>query len=330
LNLAAVALTAILGFLYWLFSSSARGILELNVLLPMMVTSLYYVWFINGNSFFASLRKTFQQEMVILTTRFVLVGFLVVFTLADIHNLPLFVSLYSLILCGGVAVEILLLFKILEWPHKFPSIRDLKAILAETIWPHLDFLAFNLYPAVLIVISGVFLEKAQIGRISFAIQIINLIFLLSTTAHLRVSTYVANVGFRAKILELKKLFYWTLGLSCIGSILIYFGLHFLVKTPHLASFEGVAGLFAIATLSIPGYLIYQFFNPIWLEMKKIRESAVLNLVNFVIVLILSPLILRVYQEDGGMILFSIFHLGLLAAQMILYLRVTRARVAVGS
>jgi len=140
---------------------------------------------------------------------------------------------------------------------------------------------------------------------------------------LRVSAYVSSEGFRAKIAQLKKLFYWTLALSCIGSSVIYLGLHFLVRTPHLMSFEGVADLFAIAALSIPGYLIYQFFNPIWLELKKIRESAILNVINFALALSISPYILQRYQENGGLYLFSFFHLGLFTAQMILYWRVTR-------
>jgi len=320
LNIGAIILTSLLGYCFWNFSLSAHEHLSAHMLIPFLATSIFYVWNVNGNLFFASFQRTHEQEIIILITRFALVSFLILFTVIDVKNLFYFICFYSLILSLGSVSEFILLLRIVGRKHHFPNWKNLKTILQETIWPHLDFLSFNLYPLLLVLIAGKYLETAKIGRINFAIQIINLIFLLSTTANIRVNAYVSNFGFRTKLEQIKKLFWWTFFVSTVASLLALLVLSQLSTTSYLGSFDGVATLFGIAIFSIPGYMAYQFLNPILLEMKRIKESAYINLFNSFIVIILSPFLIEFYNEIGSMVLFALFHIGLLFGQYFVFLR----------
>lgn len=318
LNFYAFILTCIIGLIFWVSSDSAQKILDLKILFSLAVLSIYYVWNVNGNSLFAAFLKTPLQEIVILVTRFVMLLFLIVFLFFDIEDLGRFTLYYSLILSGGVLFEIGFLLYVVKPSFELFSRRELTKTFFKSLLPHLDFLAFNSYPLMLVVISGWYLEKAGIGRVNFALQVINLIFLLSTTANIRVSAYMSDVGIAQRQSQFNKLFRATLLLSLFAVIAVYFLLRFLTKTTYFGSFEGASQLFLIISLSVPGYMMYQFFNPIWLERKVVKQSAFLNTFFLLLTLLISPYFLNHWGEIGMACLFSIFHIFLLISQLILY------------
>jgi O-antigen/teichoic acid export membrane protein len=318
LNLYAFILTCIIGLLFWGFSESAQNILDFKILVALAITSVYYVWNINGNSIFAAFLKTPLQETVILVTRFVMLSFLIIFLFFDIKDLSHFVLFYASILSCGVLFEVGFLIYVVRPRFELFSRRELAQTFYKSFLPHLDFLAFNSYPLILVVISGWYLGKSEIGRVNFALQVINLIFLLSTTAHIRVSAYVSDVGIEARLSQFKRLLRATFLLSVGAVIVVYFLLKFLTKTTYFGSFEGASQLFLIVSLSVPGYMLYQFFNPIWLEKRLVKRSAFLNTFFLIVTLAISPFFLKQWGETGMACLFSIFHLFLLISQVILY------------
>lgn len=318
LNMYAFILTCIIGLLFWAGSQSAQKILDLKILISLSITSIYYVWNINGNSIFAAFLKTPLQETVILVTRFVMLAFLVMFLFLDIADLGRFVFFYAAILSLGVLFEIGFLIYVVRPRFELFSRSDLLSTLYKSLLPHLDFLAFNSYPLMLVVISGWYLEKAEIGRVNFALQVINLIFLLSTTANIRVSAYMSDVGIAERQSQFNKLFKGTLFLSLLAVGAVYYLLKILTKTSYFGSFDGANNLFLIVSLSVPGYMMYQFFNPIWLEKKVVKQSAWLNTFFLFLTLCISPYFLKNFGENGMACLFSIFHVFLLISQLILY------------
>lgn len=318
LNLYAFILTCLVGLLFGVMSESAQKILDWKILLSISITSIYYVWNINGNSIFAAFLKTPLQETVILVTRFLMLSFLIVFLFLEIKDLSRFIFFYAVILSGGVLFEIGFLLYVVKPSFELFSRKHLVKTFYGSITPHLDYLAFNSYPLMLVVLSGWYLEKAEIGRVNFALQVINLIFLLSTTANIRVSAYMSDVGIAQRQKQFDKLLRGTLLLSLVAVIAVFFILKFLTKTSYFGSFEGTSELFLIISASVPGYMMYQFYNPIWLEKKVVKHSAYLNLFFLFLTLLISPYFLNQWREIGMACLFSIFHVFLLISQVILF------------
>jgi O-antigen/teichoic acid export membrane protein len=318
LNLASTIMTVLLGWAFWLASGSAQRILESRVVMALMAISLFSVWNINGNSLFAAFQKTKQQEFVILATRLVLTVFLGVFLILGSTNFILFLSGYTAILALGVLSEWLLLGKILHGPQQILAWMDIRSALSQSFWPHVDFLAFNLFPLLLILIAGQYIERSSLGRISFAIQIINLVFLLSTTANIRISAYVSVHGFGNKLQQIKKLFWGTFVLSSLGALAIIPILNFLTSQNTFNSFAGVGILFKIAVLSLPGFLTYQFLYPLWLENGMMRISAIFNLVSLAFACAITPFLVSHFEEKGALWSFTIFHFGCLLSQLLVY------------
>jgi O-antigen/teichoic acid export membrane protein len=318
LNGLSTIVTAVLGCLFWYFSASAQKILDLDVLLPLMATSVFYVWTVNGNSLFAAFQNTKKQEWIILTTRLLLILFLAVYLLLDSKNFVAFLSIYSAILGFGVFAEWILLRQTFHWPKRLLSSLNLRSALSGAWWPHIDFLAFYIYPLVLIIFAGQYLEKSGVGRVNFALQLVSLVFLLSTTANIRVNAYVSNFGYKAKIPQIKKLFWGTLFLSFFLALAASPALGWLTLRDSFSSFQGVGSLFAIATLAIPGYLMYHFLNPLWLEAGLMRTSALLNLLSTSVACALSPFLISHMGESGAIWGFTIFHSGCLVNQFIIY------------
>jgi len=190
----------------------------------------------------------------------------------------------------------------------------------KSLIPHLDYLSFNSFPLFIVVISGWFIEKAEIGKVGFAFQIINLIYLLSVTANIRVTAYVSDVGISQRVTQFKKLFTATLIISTGVGLFIYFILNHFVSSSFLKPFAGVSDLFLITLLSIPGYLTYQLFNPIWLEKGMIKFSAYLNLGLLLLSLAVSPWFMQNWGAHGVCWIFALFHFGLLANQIIIFYR----------
>lgn len=317
LNLGTMILTCIVSFLFWFLSKSAREILDIKIMISLIMSSAFYVWSINSTSIFAVFQETHKQERFFIITRAILCLVLGVFYWFKIFKISYFIGIYSVILGGGALVEFLYLSRKLDLKIKLLTISRLKNIFKISFWPHLDYLAFNLFPLILILISGSFLSNPEIGKISFALQFINVVFLLSTVANIRISSYVSVVGFKARKDKIKKLFLFTLFFSYIASGVMYLSLRFITEKQHFLTFEGTPELFLITSLAIPGFVLYQFINPIWLEVGYIKKSALSNLIILILVSIVSHLVLSNRNHYHGVILFSAFYLSIFLSQLYL-------------
>lgn len=318
MNLILTFCTAIFGVLFWQFSESAHKIIDLTTLISLVLLSIVYVWSVNGNSFFAAFQNTRRQEFVILGTRVALIIFLGLCFLFPPKELWVFLTAYSSILSLGVVCEWSLLLKSIHWPQKMDLKKSFRSTLTSSFWPHIDFLAFNLFPLALILIAGLSMTTTGLGRINFAIQIVNLVFLLSTTANIRVNTYISNFGYEAKMAQIKKLVAGTIVLSVIAIVVAIPSLRILTGINSFRSFEGVENLFTIALFAIPGFMSYQFLSPLWLESGLIKKSVLLNMANTLIACLIAPFLIDKYSEQGALYSFVWFHLGCLVVQILLY------------
>lgn len=317
LNLLTMILTCAVSFIFWFLSKSAREILDIKIMISLIVSSFFYVWSINSTSIFAVFQETHTQEKFFIFTRAMLCLVLGIFYWFKIYKISYFIGLYSIILGGGSFLELLYLCRALDIKIKLVALERIKKILKISLWPHLDYLAFNLFPLILILISGNFLTKQEIGKISFALQFINVVFLLSTVANIRISSYVSVVGFKARKEKIKKLFFVTLLLSYLASGVMYYSLRFITERQHFSTFEGTSELFLLTILAIPGFVLYQFINPIWLEIGYIKKSALCNLIVLFVVSLVSYLILANKNYYHGVMLFSAFYLSILLSQFYL-------------
>jgi hypothetical protein len=318
LNIFCILLTCIFGLGFYFSSESAHQFLTLAQLLPLLITSIYYVWSINGNTIFAAVQLTTKQEKVIIITRAVLVMFLVVFYFSGIRSLETFLWCYSVILSGGVVFEWFLLRRYLSGHSKLLDWESLKSLLKQSMWPHVDYVAFNIFGIILILISALYLDKSAVGRVNFTFQFLNIIFLLSTTASLRIKLYVSTVGFGERLVKIKKLLVATLAASLVAACAVIPIMQFLTTHNLLSSFSEVDELYKIAIFSIPGLVAYQFLYPLWLESKLIKLSATANLLSLFASCALSPLIIDRYGERGTVACFSLFHVFVLAGQLYVY------------
>lgn len=316
LNFILGILASLGGLAYWYFSGEGKVMLTFQQALFFSATSLFYIWTSNGNFFFSSFFKTSLQELVILSVRVCLIIFLVLLAYLKIKDINVFIRWYSMILVAGVLAENILLIFISKGHFRAGlSLEIVRKIVVTSFFHHVDYLAFNLFPLVITVVCAGYLSKSDVGRINFAIQIINIVFLLAVTANIRLMAYIGHGGHRVQMGKFKKLFVYTLGLSIFASIGIYYFLRVALSYFHLGQFEGVSSLFLVSVLAIPGYILYQFLTPIWIEMKVEKRMAVLHSANFVVCIALSPFLLKEYGSMGAMAAFAVFHLGVLLIQL---------------
>jgi hypothetical protein len=320
LNIFLSLISAIAGIVFWNFSPVAQQMLTGQQVWIMSFTSFFYVWSVNGNAFYASFILTHLQEKFILTTRMLLMAFLGLLYILKSTSIDQFLIGYSILLFLGTLGEIGFLFFSINRTTKF-DFKLIWSIVNEAKFHHLDYLAFNLFPLLMTVFLASYEEKGTVGKFNFTLQLVNLVFLFSMTANIRISSYVSDVGFKARLSQCKKLLWGTLLLSFLAAIGLYFVLIFSTRFQHLSQFEGVQSLFLIITLSIPGYLLYQFFNPIWIDLRKQQEAAFLHASNLLIFALISHWVLKVYGIQGAVWLIVFFHWGLILSEYLLFLSV---------
>ena len=183
---------------------------------------------------------------------------------------------------------------------------------------HLDYLAFNLYPLILMIFAGSLLELSQLGNLNFIIQMINFVFILSFVASIRMKNYVAAKGAIQNIESIKNLFLFTFIASVIAIIVIFVFLNTSLFNKYFSSFSEVQSLFLIAAFAVPGYIAYQFIYPVLIEYNLIQISMKINLLIITFVISLTYPILKYYGLLGGAILFSLFYLLIFIAQIYFY------------
>lgn len=304
---------------YWLFSSLSQKIIPSPVIYAFLLLTPYYIWSItNGNNIFSALNLTTLQDVVIGIQRLVLILFMLLLSFLDIDSFSFFIFIYAGILGGGACYEIISLARISEG---FTRIINIRYYLFSSKIFHIDYLSFHLYPLILVLVSGIFLELAQLGRLNFIFQLVNLVFLLAVVASLRVKTYVASEGSLYFISSIKSLFVFTSVLSIAMVFLFYIALKSDYFSELLPSFDGLSSYFLMISLAIPGYIVYQFTYPMLLEHNLMSLSMKANLSILIFLFFITYPLLKYYGFKGSIILFILFYFLIFISQLYIFLKI---------
>lgn len=315
INVALMILGIAASIFFWLFVDSAKSNISIKTFLIYSLIIPYCMWTINGPAIYASIEKTFFQDLLILLTRVFILLFGFIFIYFEIKSFNLFIFIYSLILSTGVAVEMLILYDFRLVFIKILNKNEFYALFRDCMPGHLDFIAFNIFPVLLILICGISLQKQEIGEVNYVMQMINFIFIFGYVASLKVKSYTAAVGYKNKSSQILKLVIFTTLSSVITilaiDVLINYGAldFFLPDLRHLTS------LFLLGGVSIFGYIAYQFSYPIILESGLIKNFSKLNWINLVILVFASLILVPKFGAQGAVALFSLFHMALLVTSI---------------
>ncbi len=301
--------------LFWYFNANARVIIDSKAMMAFLILVPFYVWSVNGSSIYATLNKTTKQDFVIFFQRVILVVVTLLIFKLNIQDIRVFLFIYALVLFLGTVTEMGFLGSPLKG---FSQIHNIGRYISDSKYVHVDYLAFNLYPLILMVFSGLFLKLTELGKLNFLIQLVNFIFILSIVASIRMKTYVAAKGVIQYIESIKKLLLFTLIVSLISIIVIFAFLNTPFFSEHFSSFGDVLIYFMIISLAVPGYIAYQFMYPILIEYNQIHLSIKINLLILIILVSLTHPILKLYGLVGGVSLFALFYLLVLLAQLYIY------------
>ncbi len=301
--------------LFWYFNANARVIIDSKAMMAFLILVPFYVWSVNGSSIYATLNKTTKQDFVIFFQRVILLVVTLLIFKLNIQDIRVFLFIYALVLFLGTVTEMGFLGSPLKG---FSQIHNIGRYISDSKYVHVDYLAFNLYPLILMVFSGLFLKLTELGKLNFLIQLVNFIFILSIVASIRMKTYVAAKGVIQYIESIKKLLLFTLIVSLISIIVIFAFLKTPFFSEHFSSFGDVLIYFMIISLAVPGYIAYQFMYPILIEYNQIHLSIKINLLILIILASLTHPILKLYGLIGGVSLFALFYLLVLLAQLYIY------------
>ena len=296
LNFLLVIITVLLIFIYWLLSPALRAFITLQQVLIFSIIAPYYLWTVNGTVIFAVMNLTYKQEVIILITRILLVAFLIITLMNNSLEINEFIWWYGLILGGGAFFEMFFLGNPLRGLRNVFNFSRFMDHIRKSLWPHLDYLAFNTFHLFLILFGTFFLGFKEAGRLNFAIQLVSFVFLLSVVASIRIKSYVASEGSNFHFSRIKVIFFITLSSSFALSLLIFFLLRSSLYSKYFSVFGDVHSLFFILIFSLPGYMAYQFLYPISIESNHIKLSAKLTLSIFCLFLIISLLTIPVWQS----------------------------------
>lgn len=285
LNLILIVLANIF-IVFFIFLFIPKNIIPASHLLLFTIMTPYYLWNVNGTVFYAVMNLTYKQELIILLTRIILLVFLAYQILMP-SKIEAYIFYYASILAFGTIFEMLFLANPIKKLFKYIRPQLLIKHAKNSFLYHIDYLAFHLYPLILIFISGFSLNLKEIGRLNFGIQLVNFIFLFSFVASIRVKSFVALNGSLFYYKTIFKIFLTTLILSVISIVFIFYVLNSDLYSKYFNSFEDMRELFLIFSLAIPGYMVYQFFYPLTIENNKIKLSAMLNAINFFFFLIVA-------------------------------------------
>ncbi len=300
---------------YWSTSSIARNLLDFDCILAFLILTPYYLWMVNGAGIYAALNQTIKQDLIIFFVRAILIVLVILIYFFHITNLKVFIFLYAIVLGLGAIIEMVFLGK-----PNFTRLetRKISRYIFDSKYVHIDYLAFNLFPLILMLIAGSKLKLMQLGSLNFVIQLISFVFILSVVASIRMKTYVSTKGVVEYLGSIRKLFLFTVAVSIILIVLIYT----LLKTEffliHFSSFGDVSIYFLIVSFAVPGYIAYQFIYPVLIQYNQIHLSMKINLLILIILVSLTYPILKLYGLVGGVSLFALFYLLVLLAQFYLY------------
>jgi O-antigen/teichoic acid export membrane protein len=303
--------------IFWYLNANARVFIDSKAMMAFLIMVPFYVWSVNGNSIYATLNKTTKQDFVIFLYRAVLVAVTLLIFKLNIPDIRVFLFVYALVICFGTIAEMVLLGSPLKG---ISQIHNIGRYISDSKYVHVDYLAFNIYPLILMIFSGLFLKLSELGKLNFLIQLVNFIFILSIVASIRMKTYVSAKGSIHYRESVKKLLLFTFVASVILIIVIFTFLNTRFFNEHFSSFDDVLIYFLIISLAVPGYIAYQFIYPILIEYNQIHLSMKINLLILIILVSLTHPVLRLYGLIGGVSLFALFYLLVLLAQFYLYRR----------
>ena len=308
----------LLAVFFWYFSSAIRNHLSFSLFVTFLMLIPTYVWSINGTAIYASLNQTHKQDKVILLTRTALA---VMMSLAYVFGVSIstFLFMYASILVSGSIFEICLLGS----PFKNNlSIDRIFFYLRKSWIVHVDYIAFSLFPLILILIAGSVFNTSDLGYLNFSIQLINVVFTLSVIGSIRMKTYSSAKGLIGHLASAKKLFAYTV----IFSLLLIFFIFSLLNSSffefYFPDFKGAGMNLLALSLGLPGYLSYQFLYPVLIEYKLINLSKNINLACTLFIICISYCILKHFSLMGACFLFGFFYFLIFLGQIYLYKKIS--------
>ena len=307
-------IASLTALIFFSLNSSAIDIVNFELFLPFLLLTPYYLWTVNGDVFYAAINKTTIQDNIILSYRLVLLITMFFIYVLNINNISTFIYLYAFILFFGVLIEINFLGKSYDG---FKHLGNLKKYISDSKNVHLDYLAFNIFPLVLMIISGFFLKLSDLGKLNFLIQLINFIFIFSNVASIRVKNYVADIGSASRLNSIKKLIFFTLFISLFSIILIFILLNSVYFNETFRSFSNLSIYFFIISISLPGFALYQFSYPILLEYNFINYSMKFNSAITIIIILSTIPLLKYNGFLGAVISFVLFYSCIFLSQLYL-------------
>jgi O-antigen/teichoic acid export membrane protein len=315
INYLLIIIATLFSFMYWAVNKTAQSFLDIESIFAFLMLIPYYLWIVNGSTIYSVLSKTSKQDVIILSVRVILIIALIFIYLFHTKNIKVFLFIYAMILGSGALFEMAFLGK----PNfNLLDTKNFTRYILNSKFVHVDYLAFNLFPLILMLMAGGVFDLKQLGKLNFVIQLISFVFILAVVASIRIKTYVSSKGTVKYLEAIKKLFLFTLTLSIIFLTLIYT----LLKTDffimHFSSFGDVSIYFLMVSFAVPGYIAYQFIYPILIEYDQIHLSMKINLLILIILVSITYPVLKLYGLIGGVSLFSLFYLLVLLAQFYLY------------
>ena len=302
-----ILLATFVAFIYMFFSNHLHEVILQNIIFLFLIGIPFYLWGVTNNDMYASFDMTFKQEVIIITTRIVLIIILGMLWLLNIKQIFIFLLLYYFTLSVGSLVEMLYIYRQGNL-EDFSIMKKYLPLIPKLIkYAHLDYLAFNLYPFFLILLSTFFLDLRELGKLNFAIQINSFIFLLSVVASIRMKSYVSMKGTKNYSKNIITLFFVTSLLSSFALVLCIFFVQDLINY-FFPSFGDLRKYLFILLFSIPGHLLYQFNLPVILEKNQLKKSSVINGINFTFCLLIAFFAIKYYGTTGFCVSFALFYI----------------------
>lgn len=297
-----IAIVIILVF--WTLSKTAQQVIDKKLLLCFLILVPNYLWGVNSNAIYASVNKILTHHQIILWGRLALIIFVSFFLIFKIHDIQIFVLGYAAILSFFSIFEMTTLAK----PSlSITQFKCIKTYIVKSFNVHIDYLSFNLFPLVLILVAGLSLSLKDLGKLNFLIQLTNFVFTISIVGSILMKKYVSDKGFMFHKKKIKLLFSLTLTLSFVLFIVVYsISFSYFFKN-HLPDFQDTYKSFWILGFSLLGYATYQIAYPVLIEYKCMDLLMKTNLIVFSFsVIILIPLI-NFYGFTGACVSFSLFY-----------------------
>ena len=302
----------------WIFFTAVQKIFDAQTMLVFLILTPYYLWSVNGSVIYASFRLTFKQDVIILITRIFLVLSLVLMWIYELKSLDFFLLIYGCIIGGGALVEMLVIASPRRAIKLIGTIRLMPSYLKLSFWTHADFLSFYTFPLFLMVISGLYMSRVDLGRLNFSIQLVSFIFIYAFVASLRIKSYISFEGSRWHSAAIFKILIGTLVLSLLSFIGIYILLKSAFFHAYFPSFDDASLPFLIMIFSVPGYVAYQFGYPVLIEINKIKLPAAVNIMNMLFFILIAFLAIPRFGLIGACCVFSLFHVSILFIQLYFY------------